>query len=80
MENQDVEYSQCLKDIELYRTKRELIFKEIAEIRAYIDNTTNSNNAGVLQKQKQLEKLEALDEEYGAKMHELAIMRNLLEP
>lgn len=80
MENQDVEYSQCLKDIELYRTKRELLFKEIAEIRAYIDNAMDGSSADVLHKQEQLEKLEALDEEYGAKMHELAIMRNLLEP
>ncbi len=77
MENQEVEYRKCLEDIELYRTKRERIFKEITEIRA---NLANDDNADVLQKLEQIKRLEALDEEYGAKMHALAIKRNLLEP
>lgn len=77
MENQEVEYRKCLEDIELYRTKRERIFKKITEIRA---NLANDDNADVLQKLEQIKRLEALDEEYGAKMHALAIKRNLLEP
>ncbi len=81
MENQDLEYCQCLEQIELYRRKRELLFKEMAELRAYLDSIpADDNSPGVLEKQEKLENMEALDEEYGAKMHELAIMRNLLEP
>ena len=77
MENQEVEYRKCLEDIELYRSKRERVFKEIAELRS---NLANDNNADVLRQQEQIKRLEALDEEYGAKMHALTIQRNLLEP
>lgn len=81
MENQDLEYRQCLEQIELYRRKRDILFKEMAELRAYLESIPATDNSpDVMEKKENLELREALDEEYGAKMHELAIRRNLLEP
>ena len=81
MENQDLEYRQCLEQIELYRRKRDILFKEMAELRAYLESIPATDNSpDVMEKKENLELREALDEEYGAKMHELTIRRNLLEP
>ena len=75
------EYKHCLAEIERYRCLREQLLKEIAELTEKLSvaqSETNREQVATIQtliKAKQLQ-----DEEYGAKMHELAIRRNLLEP
>lgn len=79
MDIQLSEYQQCLNDIERYRTLREQIDMEVSAIRKEIEELQNTNS-DFSSLQRHLQKLYNQDEEYGAKMHELAIKRNLLEP
>ncbi|MCQ2960274.1 MAG: hypothetical protein MJ198_08825 [Bacteroidales bacterium] len=63
------EYQKCLDEIEFYRSKREELEQEITILKQQIVDIERSINEKYQQ-----------DEIYGAKMHELAIKRNLLEP
>lgn len=75
------EYKHCLAEIERYRCMREQILKDIAELTEKLSAAqAESNREQVTTIQKLINAKYLQDEEYGAKMHELAIRRNLLEP
>ena len=74
-------YNNCIEQIEFYRNKREQIIQENDllqnQIRAMLANDANADVSAL---QAKIAHNENLDEEYGVKMHELTIQRNLLEP
>lgn len=72
------EYRECIKEIEEYRAKREQLYGEINRMQCEI-KARKEQGVDVEQLQKRLEETLELDEEYGARMHELTIKRNLLE-
>ena len=74
-------YNNCLEQIELYRSKREQIMVKNDLLQKRIDSLLATNiNANVSAIQAEIDENQRLDEEYGAKMHQLTIQRNLLEP
>ena len=74
-------YNNCIEQIEFYRNKREQSIQENDLLQKQIQALlANDANADVSTLQVKIAHNEQLDEEYGAKMHELTIQRNLLEP
>lgn len=74
-------YNNCIEQIEFYRNKREQIIQENDLLQKQIlALLANDAKADVSALQAKIAHNEQLDEEYGAKMHELTIQRNLLEP
>ncbi len=74
-------YNNCIEQIEFYRNKREQIIQVNDLLQQQIlALLANDAKADVSALQAKIAHNEQLDEEYGAKMHELTIQRNLLEP
>lgn len=79
--NEIDEYTFCVEEIERYRTLREEIEAKVADLRRRKAAELALNpicDVSVLERQ--IATLLDDDEVLGAKMHELTIKRNLLEP
>ncbi len=78
--DQQSEYQFCIDEIERYRSLREAVDDAIQALKKEQTLRLESNpQADIADIQKQIEEQQELDEKYGAKMHALAIRRNLLE-
>ncbi len=79
MEKQS-EYQFCIDEIERYRSLREAAFATIQTLqKEQALRREKDPQADISDLQKQIDEQIDLDEKYGAKMHALAIRRNLLE-
>lgn len=78
--DQQSEYQFCIDEIERYRALREAVDTTIQALKNEQKSRLETNpQADVSDLQKQIDAQHELDEHYGAKMHALAIRRNLLE-
>lgn len=78
--DQQSEYQFCIDEIERYRSLREAVDNTVKALKKQQTQRLEADQqADITDIQKQIEEQLELDEKYGAKMHALAIRRNLLE-